>query len=91
MNILRSRLGNCLGHPTNFVNAENTLMVFSVINSSIVFFIYFCSAIFFLKNFRKSVYVAFVKGLLEAYLFFGGVRALDGGDNDFRWRKERRR
>ena len=29
--------GNCLGHPTIFQNAKNTLMVISIINSSRIF------------------------------------------------------
>ena len=68
------KIGNCLGHPANFLNAKNTLMVFSVINSSRIFL--FLQRHFFPQNFRKSVYVASSKDDLEAYLFSGGVCAL---------------
>jgi len=64
-----------LEHPANFLNAENTLMVFSIINISRIIF-YFCSTIFVPQNFHKLVYVASVKDDLKAYLFSGGVRAL---------------
>jgi len=48
---------------------------------------------FFLQNFRNSMYVAFVKGDLEAYLFFGGIRALVRSIRwiliDFRYQRRR--
>ena len=83
--------GNCLGHPANFLNAENTLMVFSIIKSSKIFS--FLQHHFFPQNFHNLVYVASVKGGLEAYLFSSGVHALVRSVRwilvSFRWRRRR--